>query len=122
MIPVTFKIENVDYSALAATLDYGQTPAKTKILTTLDGTDHQYIGKLKSIVTVSFIPLTTRQLSTLYELLNTYTVYVTYLNPYIGDVVTQYMRVDGDLEAAFGLLSVDGNGYHTGLSITFRQL
>ena len=87
MINITFKISNKDYSDKLSTFKCLQSPSNVKIITTLDGTDKQFIGKLKSEITVSFLPLTKAQLFELYELVKEYSFLVTYTNPYIEDDV-----------------------------------
>ena len=122
MINITFKISNKDYSDKLSTFKCLQSPSNVKIITTLDGTDKQFIGKLKSEITVSFLPLTKAQLFELYELVKEYSFLVTYTNPYIEDDVIQKMRIDGDINSSFALMSIDGNKYYTGLSLTFKQM
>ena len=122
MINITFKISNKDYSDKLSTFKCLQSPSNVKIITTLDGTDKQFIGKLKSKITVSFLPLTKAQLFELYELVKEYSFLVTYTNPYIEDDVIQKMRIDGDINSSFALVSIDGNKYYTGLSLTFKQM
>lgn len=122
MINITFKISNKDYSDKLSTFKCLQSPSNVKIITTLDGTDKQFIGKLKSEITVSFLPFTKAQLFELYELVKEYSFLVTYTNPYTEDDVIQKMRIDGDINSSFALASIDGNKYYTGLSLTFKQM
>lgn len=122
MINTTFKINDIDLHEYVANIECTQTPASQTILTTLDGKDHVFTSRIKSGLSVQFVPLTTAQINMLYEMLSTYVVYVTYTNQYMGEDTTQYMRIDGDLTTKFALLSIDGNKYYTGLSLKFRQL
>lgn len=122
MINTTFKINDVDMHEYLANIECTQTPASQTVLTTLDGKDHVFTSRIKSALTVEFIPLTTAQINMLYEMLSTYIVYVTYTNQYIGEDTTQYMRIEGDLTSKFALLSIDSNRYYTGLTLTFKQL
>lgn len=122
MINTTFKINDVDMHEYLANIECTQTPAAQTVLTTLDGKDHVFTSRIKSALTVEFIPLTTAQINMLYEMLSTYIVYVTYTNQYIGEDTTQYMRIEGDLTSKFALLSIDSNRYYTGLTLTFKQL
>ena len=122
MINTTFKINDIDLHEYVANIECMQTPASQTILTTLDGKDHVFTSRIKSSLSVQFVPLTMAQINMLYEMLSSYIVYVTYTNQYMGEDTTQYMRVDGDLTTKFALLSIDGNKYYTGLSLKFKQL
>ena len=122
MMNTTFKINDIDLHEYISNIECTQTPASQTVLTTLDGKDHVFTNRIKSALTVEFMPLTSAQINMLYEMLSAYIVYVTYTNQYIGEDTTQYMRVDGDLTTKFALLSVDGNTYYTGLSLNFKQL
>ena len=122
MINTTFKINDIDLHEYVANIECTQTPASQTILTTLDGKDHVFTSRIKSSLSVQFVPITMAQINMLYEMLSSYIVYVTYTNQYMGEDTTQYMRIDGDLTTKFALLSVDGNKYYTGLSLKFKQL
>lgn len=122
MINTTFKINDIDLHEYVANIECTQTPASQTILTTLDGKDHVFTSRIKSSLSVQFVPLTMAQINMLYEMLSSYIVYVTYTNQYMGEDTTQYMRIDGDLTTKFALLSIDGNKYYTGLSLKFKQL
>lgn len=119
---VTMVINGVDYSPILSTFECYQTRPQNKVITTLDGNERQFPGKAKSVMTISFWPMTKDELFALYEILKNNTAVITYTNPYFEYDVTQSMRVDGDISSKFALLSVDGHNRYKGLSLTFRQM
>lgn len=108
--------------------DYAVTYERTfrKVVTSLDGTEYFGNGTLRPIVTFRLFPLTDAQSKQCYDALKVMVAACTYTDPAISGSSdasasrTAQMRVTSNLEAAFGLRSVDGNRYYKGAEITLR--
>ena len=126
MIDMTFIIDDtvtsVDYSEKLSTFLCSQRLARNQVITTLDGNDRQFPGKVKSDVTVSFVPLTKEELDEFFSLVRNYSFYLTFTNPFSNEDVRQKMRIEGNVETKFALVSINGKTYYTGLNLKLLQM
>ena len=87
---------------------------------TMDGTEYGYTRR-RPVVTFTFMPLTDAECQDFYGALSQIVGSATYTDPHLGERTCQ-MRVASDLEAVFGIRSINGNRYYKGGEITLRSL
>lgn len=117
---VTFKIGTLDLHSILSTYNVRYETTYQKIITTLDNVEHPFPSPFRPIVTFSLFPLTDLQSNGVYEALSSNLAQVAFTDPHAGQDRTLTMRVTSDLEAAFGLKSIDGNRYYKGGKIELR--
>ena len=126
MINMTFIIDNtetsVDYSNKLSTFSCSQRLTRNQIITTLDGNERQFIGKIKTDVTVSFMPFSKEELDVFFGLVKNYSFYLTFTNPFVEEDVRYKMRIDGEIDTDFALTSINGKTYYTGLKLKLIQM
>ena len=61
MSDLTLSIAGVDMSASVSTYKVTKEVTYKKIITTLDDVEHPYPGKLRDVLSVSFLPMTEAQ-------------------------------------------------------------
>lgn len=122
MTGLTLSIAGVDFSSSVSTYKVMKEVTYKKIITTLDDVEHPYPGKLRDILSVSFLPMTEAEATRLYTALNRLSVSVIYTDPSkSGATTTKTMRVTSNIEAVFALKSVDGKRRYTGGEIELRE-
>lgn len=122
MSDLTLSIAGVDFSASISTYQVTKEVTYKKIITTLDDVEHSYPGKMRDIISVSFLPMTEEQATALYDALNAFSVTVIYTDPNRGGVTsTKTMRVTSNIEQTFALKSVDGKRRYKGGAIELRE-
>lgn len=122
MSDLTLSIAGVDMSASVSTYKVTKEVTYKKIITTLDDVEHPYPGKLRDVLSVSFLPMTEAQATALYGALNQLSVTVIYTNPNSnGATTTKTMRVTSNIEQTFALKSVDGMRRYKGGEIELRE-
>ena len=121
MIDITLNIGGLDLSNSLSTYQVNIEYTYPTSITTIDGKEHFHEWK-RPIVLFKLIPMSDSQVNSLFNKLSSSPVTVTYWNPYTNSNVTAPMRIEGNLENAFGINSVDGNRYYKGGQIKLRQL
>lgn len=121
MLDVTLTIGGVDFSNWLSTYTVTREISYNKVITTLDGIEHPYPGTVRPVIDFSFLPLSDEKAAEYYNVLSQLIVPVAYTDPYTGEQGGT-MRVTSNLEAAFGLRSVDGNRYYKGGTVQLRRL
>lgn len=119
---VTFSLNGSDWSAKLSTYEVKQEITYRKVITTLDDVEHAYPGAIRTILAVSFWPLSDEQTSELFSDLESLILSVTYTNPHKNMDETKQMRLVSSLNSVFGLRSVDGNRYYKGGTVELRQV
>lgn len=119
MIDVTLTFNNYNFSPLLSTYRCYHEVEVVKSITTLDGTEYT-ASRERPVIEFSFIPLTDAQSRAVYQALSAITAAVTYTDPHIGESAG-VMRVSSNIDAVFGLRSIDGNRYYKGGKIVLRQ-
>lgn len=120
MIDVVFTIGALDLHARLSTYQVDYETEYQETMTAIDGTEY---GKAwhRPVISFSLYPLTDAQSKALYDELKKPSVVVSYTDPHINSTSTATMRLTTNIEAVFGLRSVDGNRYYKGGTITLRQ-
>ena len=119
---VTLTINSRDFSGRLATYNVTKETAYQTLVTTMGGVEHPAGIMSRDIITFSLWPASGTTASADYTALRPRIFSVTFTNPHTGETSTKQMRVDTDLEAVFGLKSVDNNNYYKGGEITLRAL
>ena len=119
MIDVTLTFNNYDFSPLLSTYRCYHAVETVESITALDGTEYT-ASRERPIIEFSLIPLTDVQSRNVYQALSVITAAATYTDPHIGESAG-IMRVSSNIDAVFGLRSVDGNRYYKGGTIVLRQ-
>lgn len=119
MIDVTLTFNGYDFSPLLSTYKVTHEIEVSRSLTAMDGTEY-FATRKRPVVRFSLMPLSDAQTQEVYEALSPIVGEAEYTDPHRGDVIGT-MRVTSNLEAAFGLRSVDGNRYYKGSTIVLRQ-
>ena len=120
MIDVTFRLNDVDYSSLLSTYHVTREVEYQEVLTTMDGTEHG-VARYRPVIIFSLIPLTDEQCRQLYNVLANGDIKCRYTNPQSNEISISIMRVVSDINAIFGLRSIDGNRYYKCGEITLRS-
>ena len=120
MIDVTLIIGELDLSSLLSTYSVDYEVEYQSTMTALDGTEYG-APRYRPVINFSLMPLTDEQSAELYTALNSIYSNVTYTDTFRNNDLIADMRVTSNLQAAFGLRSIDGNRYYKGGTITLRS-
>lgn len=120
-VDVVLTFRDVDFAPFLATYKVNHEINYARQVTALDGTEYTTHGTRRPIVSFTLRAMSDTQAGTFYAALSTLTGTATYTDPYLsGETQTARMRLASDLEAVFGLRSVDGNRYYKGGEIQLR--
>lgn len=119
---IMLKLGTLDVHEKVSTYNVRREVSYSKVITTMDDTEHAARSKDRYIVETSFFPMTETESSEYYNSLMGDTMSVTFTDPYSGADTVKTMRVTSDLEAAFALVSVDGNRRYKGGAIQLREI
>ena len=119
---ITLRFGTLDVHEKASTFNVRCEVRYSKVITTMDDTEHAARSKDRYIVETSFFPMTEAESTEYYNALMGDTVSVTFTDPYSGADTVKTMRVTSDLEAAFALVSVDGNRRYKGGAVQLREI
>ena len=119
---ITLRIGALDAHEKVSTYNVRREVSYSKVITTMDDKEHAARSKDRYIVETSFLPMTEAEASEYYNSLMGDTVSVTFTDPYSGADIVKTMRVTSDLEAAFALVSVDGNRRYKGGTVQVREI
>lgn len=120
---ITCTLNTRDFSTRLAKYKLRKVVEPGKLVKTLDGTEH-VVSKTRDELTIRLIPSSESTATSDYTALSALVFSATYTDPYItvnnSHSVTKTLRVVSDLDAVFGLKSVDGNRYYKGGDIVLR--
>lgn len=119
---VTFKIADLDLHTALSTYLVRWEVKYQKVIITLDDVEHPFKAPNRAILEVSFLPMDDDFATSLFEALDSTKQSITFTDPYSRSDIVRTMRVVSDLEAAFGLKSVNGKRYYKGGKIELRAL
>lgn len=117
---VTLKIGSLDLHEKLSTYSVNWEVTYQKIITTLDNVEHPFQAPKRAIVTFSLLPLDDDLASSVYNALAERTQTVMFTDPYSAADITRAMRLTTNLEAVFGLKSVNGKRYYKGGELQMR--
>ena len=117
---VTFKIGTLDLSSKLSTYKVTWEVSYQKIITTLDNVEHPFSAQKRAIVDFSLLPLDDDLASSVYDALAEQTQTVIFTDPYTASDLVRTMRLTSNLEASYGLKSVNGKRYYKGGKLQMR--
>ena len=119
---ITLKLGALDVHEKVSTYNVRREVSYSKVITTMDDTEHAARSKDRYIVETSVFPMTEAESTVYYNALMGDTISVTFTDPYSGADIVKTMRVTSDLGAAFALVSVDGNRRYKGGAVQLREI
>lgn len=117
---VTFKIGALDLASKLSTYKVTWEVSYQKVITTLDNVEHPFSAPKRAIVDFSLLPIDDDSASSVYDALAEETQTVIFTDPYSATDITRSMRVTSNLEAEFGLRSVNRKRYYKGGEMQLR--
>ena len=120
MIDITLQFDGYDLSGKLSTYSVSHEVETVETVTTLDGTEH-VATRIRPTIRFTLIPLNDADAAEVYNALKVISAEAFYTDPNIGADRYGTMRITSNLEAVFGIKSVDGNRYYKGGTITMRQ-
>lgn len=91
-----------------------------KVITTLDNVEHPFAAPKRAVVNFSLLPLDDTLAASVYDALAEQTQTVTFTDPHTKTDLVRTMRLNSDLEATFGLRSINGKRYYKGGEMQMR--
>lgn len=121
---VTLEINGRDFSSRLSTYRVEQEITYPDIVTTLDGTEHYGKPHKRDVIYFSLFPFDDDTANGDYLVLTNSVLYVNYTNPQAknSNKLFRAMKLRSNLEAHFGLRSVNGKRYYKGGEITLRSI
>lgn len=120
MIDVTLTVNGVPLASKLSTYNVRYEMTYDNLITTMDGAEHGDIWR-RAVITFSLIPMTDAQTASIFSALATNNCAVSYTDPHMNATRSGTFRLASDLDAVFGLRSIDGNRYYRGGEITLRS-
>lgn len=117
---VTFQIGELDLHDRLSTYTVTWEVTYQKVITTLDNVEHPFSAPRRAVVDFSLLPMDDDLASAVYDALYEQTQTVTFTDPHSRTDLVKTMRLTTNLEAAFGLRSINGKRYYTGGSLQMR--
>lgn len=118
---ITLKIGALDLSPKLSTYKVTWERSYQKVITTLDNVEHPFPCPDRALVDFSLLPLDDDMASSVYSALGS-TLSVTFTDPYTKTDLVRTMRITTNLEATFGLKSINGKRYYKGGEMQLRAL
>lgn len=118
---VTFTLNGRDLAPRLSTYDVRKEISYSKVVTTMDGTEHA-AAKDRDVITFRLWPFSDETGAADYAVLASGSISATYTDPHTGETRTREVRLASDIDAAFGLRSIDGNRYYKGGDIVLRAV
>jgi len=119
---VTLTINTRDFSGRLSKYSVKHEPIVRKVVTTMDYVEHVAIERYRTIIRFALIPISDDDAEYDYAALSEGVFSATYTDPYAGADVSQMMRLNTNLSAAYGIKSADGNHYYKGGEIELRAI
>lgn len=119
MIDITLTCNGVDFSGWLSTYEVHKAYEAVSSITTLDGVEH-VADRTRDEVVFSLVPFNDTIATSAYNALKSLQFNATYTDPNISGTSTKAVRVTTNLDAVFGIKSIDGNRYYKGGKITLR--
>lgn len=119
---ITLKIGDLDLGPHLSTYSVNWEVTYQKVITTLDNVEHPFAAPKRAVVNFSLLPLDDVLASSIYDALADQTQTVTFTDPYNASDLVRTMRLTSNLEAAFGLRSINGKRYYKGGEMQMRAI
>lgn len=118
---ITLIIGALDLSSRLLTYNVTKETQYSVLVTTRDGYEHG-VRYDRDVITFTVFPPTQAQNAELYTALSTSIFSVTYTDPHRNADETAQFRLASDMDAVFGIKSINGNKYYKGGEIVLRRL
>lgn len=120
---VTLEINGRDFSSRLSTYRVEQEVTYPDMLTTMDGTEHYGKPHRRDVIYFSLIPFDDETANNDYMALADSNLSVNYTNPQTENYEKLYreMKLYSNLNAVFGMRSVNGKRYYKGGEIALRS-
>ena len=118
---VTLAINGRDFAPRLSTYKAYKEVSQSRVITTLSGKEISATRE-RQIVEFSVFPLDYETAVDDYSVLSAATLNVTYTDPDDGADETQEFRLDSNLDAVYGIKSINGNDYYKRGTIRLRAV
>ena len=117
---ITLTLNGRDFSSRVSTYNLKKERIVGPVVTTLDDVEHAPRLKDRDVITFTLFPATPAVAALDYSALSSGQFVGTYTDPNGNTTKTRTLRVDSDLNAAYGIVSPDGNVYYKRAPIVLR--
>ncbi|MBP5460711.1 MAG: hypothetical protein J6Y20_01100 [Lachnospiraceae bacterium] len=118
---ITLTCNGRDFSGRLSAYSVEKLVETVHTITTLDGVEH-IVQRTRDQITFKLIPFSDAVATADFTALSALQFSATYTDPNKNTTSTKTLRVASDLNAAFGIKSVDGNRYYKGGNIVLRAI
>lgn len=118
---ITLTLNSRDFSSRVSTYEVRKVVETVKTITTMDGTEYA-LQRIRDQITFSLIPFDEETATADYNALNDLQFSASYTDPNTGSAAVKTVRVKSDLDAVFGLKSINGKRYYKGGKIVLRAV
>ena len=119
---VTLTINGRDFAPRLSTYKVYKEVSYGKVITVLSGREIPCQKTVRQMIEFSVFPLDYTTFQADYAVLSQDTLTVSFTDPDDGTTETQSFRLVTDLDAVYGLLSVNGSDYYKRGAITLRAI
>lgn len=119
---VTFEVNGTVMNKKIATYAVNREVSYKKTVTTMDDVEHAMGRTCRTVITVSFWPLTDAEVAEYYKALTSAPIHILFTDPDENSDVSREFRLNSNIQSVFGLRSIDGNRYYKGGDIQFRAV
>ena len=119
---VTLVLNGVDFSGRISKYRVTHELISPKVVTTADNVEHLTLKRFRTVIRFSLTPISVEVAENDYDTLSEGVFTATYTDPYAGGDREQTVHLVTNLDAAFGLRSVDGNRYYKGGELEIRAV
>ena len=117
---ITLVLNNRDFSSRVTKYSVTKELIAQKVVTTLDYVEHVPIKRFRNVIRFTLMPMSDETVADDYTALSAGTFTALYSDPHSDSLRTQTVHLVTDLDAVFGIKSVDGNRYYKGQEIVLR--
>lgn len=118
---IVLTVNGRDLSSRLASYKMQKLVEESRMVKTLDGAEHA-VQQTRDAVTFTLWPYSDATATEDYNAIKTMQFVAHYTDTFSNMEASQEMRLVTDLDAVFGLRSVDGNRYYKGGEITLRAV
>ena len=117
---VTLILNSRDFSDRLSTYKVKKELIAPKVITTLDYVEHVPIKRYRDVISFTLIPMSDDVANEDYDTLSAGVLTAIFTDPYSGSDRIQTVHIVTNLDAVYGIKSVDGNRYYKGSEIVLR--
>ena len=117
---ITLTIGEIDLSGKLSKYSCQREVTYPRVITTMDGMEHA-VRRSRDVIRFTLFPMTDEEAAALYTALTDTYLSVEYTRPWADDDVEGVCRLVSNLDAVFGIKSINGNRYYKGGEIVLRR-